>query len=276
MNLIPFLLIFMTAISFYSGYLLKSSKSYLKQLVLLESSYHTEQTLFYNAEKTYFYYQPGKINLPKRKEYINFRENEDLYERSKCNLKPCFETKIGREYLKKALTSFYPDIFADESIAEDLIDALKNRYKLIKEEKIPITLYQLVPEDKNIKNLYLELLKNSAGPLAFSKLFFIEDKAHQKPLCFRYAKMPLFSLALGRQLSDSLLHFEKESFLNPDKKLKVEQVKNFFLDQGLSDEDAAKLLSYFSFKEPKKTWIHLVRQDNRLGAEASFLRQVIP
>ena len=274
MNFLPFLLVFMTAISLYSSLLFLEAKSYMKQLSSLEKKNHLNEKAQLSYQLTYFQYQKGKINYPKRTHYINFRNELDHYERSKCNLAVCFKTKQGMEFLKTAFLSIYPSFFLDEKELVDFLETWKGALKKMIQVPIPFSFYQIHFENLNDARIYKALLEGKSKSFPLETLFLYDEKGIDKPLCFRYAQTLLFEAALGKELSLQILDFERSSYRNPNKKLTKEELFKFLTDQGMNKEKINSIFSLFTFKEPKKKLIHIIEKNEKLGLESKLYNQL--
>lgn len=269
MNFLPFILIFLTTLSFYCEMILSNGKSALNRLQLFEKQNFLDHCVEQETTRTAFIYFSGKIKSPKKSIYENYRENSDHYERSKCNLYYCLNSHEGIVFLKQILLMNYRSIISNESILSELVDELKNKFEEIKKTKDSFSLATLFPKSPHLEEIYKNLLVGAYGTEKLEKLFFIDKNAQHKPLCFRYAKTPLFMAALGPELSRSYLSFEEDTYKNSKKKVTKHRFIEFLKSEGAEEELCETIMKIFSFKEPQKKVIHCTKSDPYLQLESS-------
>ena len=252
MSFVTFLILLMIAIGFYYEGLISETKSLYKTLSVCYAKQVADNESLCLLNQTHFYYIDGKIKKPKKKKYYNPRLNTDLYERSKCNIAACLKDEAGQKFLKSLFMSFFPDIFIAEDSASHLIASWKSKLKNPQKSMSSIDLYHLKPKELQDVEIYEKLLNH---PL-FEKLFFYDALSFKKPLCFRFAKMPLFEAAFGKELSGLILEKEQEHFEKSYKKLTIEEIQNLLKSLGY-EEKIPYFFNLFSFKEPKKRTLHI-------------------
>ncbi len=274
MNFIPFIIILTTVITFSSSILMLSIKSHLNQLIVIESELTLENRNFDQVQETAFYYLPGKIKIKRKSNYENQRLNQDHYERSKCNLCYCFSSQEGMDFLIRCFQKLYSSLLTDQEDGKRLAFALKAQYLDLKKNHPEITLIHLSPSEPDLKNLYKKMFQGFQDVPRFENLFFVDEESHHKPLCFRYAKMPLFQIALGEELSSKFIEFEELDFSTAKKKLTKEECVQFLTDHGKSKTEIEALLHLFTFKEPKKRVIHVEACDPKFGLHHQMIKKL--
>lgn len=268
MSFISFLIILMIALGFFYEALISESKAFFRIFSNYESKQIQDHESFSQLNQTYFYYLDGKIKKPRNKSYYNPRLNLDFYERSKCNIASCLKDEKGKDLLKRLLLNLFPQIFKEEHEAIKLIKAWHLSVEKEKNHPSTLSIYRLKPEDPIDVLVYEKLIYH---PL-FEKLFYFDALSNKKPLCFRFAKMPLFEIALGKELSDLILDKEKQHFDETKKKLTIEEIKAFLKDQGHEDK-IPFITRLFAFKEPKKRMIHVESIDKNRNIKTTLFKK---
>jgi hypothetical protein len=274
MNFIPFVLICMCIIALYSSMLLTDAKFALKQLVTIEAKQEIDHQNFFSFQETVFQYFPGKIHLPKKKTYENLRESKDLYERTKCNLYACFQSKEGLEFLEKAFMTLYPSLFQNEESTRSFIQELQIQAKKPHKMKTAHSLLSLVPESPANKTLFLQMIKGSSSTKKLENLFLFDPTAHQKPLCYHTVKMPLFEIAMGKELASELIGLEQMSYLKPNKKITKEELETFLKEKGFKEQEIKRFFNLFAFKGPKKKIIHTSITHPTFNLETTLMKEL--
>ena len=207
-------------------------------------------------------------NIPK--EYINFRDNLDRYERAKCNIFACLGSDDKEKLLADFFLAFYPSVFSDQQSSLELVYSLKKKANKAK----PETLLDLLPDDYDLRIKYLSLLNGIDASPKLDLFFFFDPSAQSNPICFRYAKKELFETALGKQLASSLIEYERNYYSIHTKKLSKELIESF-LSEKIDDQDQIKtILSFFSFKEPKKKVIHIHKTDKDYLFSSDLIQKI--
>ena len=274
MNFLPFVLILTTVICFSCSVLSVLTKTNFNKLNLIEAELDLENRSFGKIQETAFLYFPGKIKLKRKIKYENHRLNLDHYERSKCNLNPCLTSKIGFNFLIQSIQELYSPLFQSKEEAKALAIELKKKYTQLKKEGAEITIISLNPQPQSMKAIYKGMLLGNKNTPPFETLFFYNNEAQSNPLCFRFAKMSLFKLALGEELTSKILEFEENNFLSSKKKLKKEEVLQFLKDDGKSEKEIEKIMALFTFREPKKSIIHVEESNTNLGLRYQLFKKL--